>query len=286
MEYTLILNYYNKSKELLIKQLNAISKQTIKPKLIWGCFMGCEDDELLHTYQEITKDWDNACFIDSDYNFKYIGRYQLALTAPTEIIVMLDDDRIPNPQYCECMIKIVRNEECLVQQYGWQLDKRPGGEIQLKKQKIPRPVDFVGKYSSPYEECNSRYRKETPILAQADYLCGGMVFRKSSLKYLFQEDIYTTATGEDIMFCLRCKKNNIPVYIYRPNVEKNPNQVLNHFENNSFTCDNDEVILCRTNIIKHELSKIKEIKKEKNLPRDKGPGLKDILNPRIKKPNS
>ena len=35
------------------------------------------------------------------------------------------------------------------------------------------------------------------------------------MKYLFAEEIDPT-TGEDIAFCMRCEKNGVPVYCYRP----------------------------------------------------------------------
>lgn len=231
--------------------------QTLPPAVIWACFLGCENDELIKTYKKLTKDCEYAFHVESNYNFKYIGRYQLALTAPTDYVITLDDDRLPHKDYCQTMVEILQQEDCLVQQYGWKLDM---GENLLTNISPDRCVegicDMRGTYYRPVEAGNHRFHKKTPTLSKVDYLCGGIAFRKSSLRYLFQEDIYTAATGEDIMFCLRCQKNGVPTYAYHPNIEAKPNQFLGHDSMEiNFTTDNTDVILFRTNIIKKELEK-------------------------------
>jgi hypothetical protein len=233
--YTIILNYYNKSVDLLNNQLESVLNQTLKPEVIIGCFMGGEQRTALRdAFIEKTKDIDNAFFVDSDYNFKYIGRYQLALTAPTDYVIVLDDDRNPMLDYCRTMIDILKKEDCIVQQYGWSLRE---------------PEEYKGTWLSPAKSFQSTQSE----LIEATYLCGGMAFRKSSLKHLFSEDIYTTATGEDIMFCLRCKKNDIPVYAYMPDLKNNLDQLLEHdSEGVNFTFDNTEMKKIRDMILERE----------------------------------
>jgi len=236
-EYTVILNYYNKSPKLLEIQVKQILNQTLPPTQIWACFMGGDEKfNLLKKYIEVTRGHDNAFFVVSDYNFKYIGRYQLALTAQTEYIVMLDDDRIPDDAYCAKMVDILTKEDCIVQQFGWVLKE---------------PREGVGDFLLPFKN-NSYLEADEDALVEADYLCGGMSFRKSSLIHLFKEDIWTVTTGEDIMFCMRAKKNGIPVYIHRPS---DPQQILWHEnEGVNFTIDNPSIIELRTEIIKKEMN--------------------------------
>tara|TARA_B100000959_G_scaffold246059_1_gene271217 strand:- start:400 stop:1164 length:765 start_codon:yes stop_codon:yes gene_type:complete len=239
-EYTVILNYYNKSVSLLRKQIKTILNQTMRPECIWACFMGGDErDNLLRAFQEETIGVKNAHFILSDYNFKYIGRYQLALTAPTDYIVMLDDDRFPDEGYCEAMVSILEKEDCLVQQYGWVL-------------KTPR--ECGGKFLLPFmKQCNSSMESDKSALTKASYLCGGMAFRKSSLKYLFNEDVYTVTTGEDIMFCMRCQKNGIPVYVHQPSLKENSRQFLYHDpEGINYTATTPHIADLRTQIIQRE----------------------------------
>ena len=231
-DYTLILNYFNKSEKHLNAQLDKIFNQSLQPKCIIGCFLGCpeENSNLIKIFKSRSKDMDHVYSVRSDFNFKYIGRYQIALGAPTEKIVMLDDDRFPMPDYCKAMVSIIHHEDCIVQNNGWVLNKDEKkycchpvhpenlNEASLKQIENGREsyayqgiADQYGKY---YISSGER-SKAGPKLIAADYLCGGMSFRKSSLKHLFAEG-FTTKTGEDIMFCARAKKNSIPVYIYRP----------------------------------------------------------------------
>lgn len=239
-EYTLILNYYNKSPSLLRKQIKCVLNQTLKPKFIWGCFMGGDEKyNLLEAFKQETSDIENVSFILSDYNFKYIGRYQLALTSPTEYIITLDDDRLPDTEYCEAMISILEKEDCLVQQYGWVLNE---------------PTELQGKFLVPF---HSPYGQSDGFLTKASYLCGGICFRKSSLKYLFSEDIDTVTTGEDIMFCMRCQKNGIPTYIYQPPFKENCKEFLEHEnEGVNYTLTTPKIIELRTKIIQKENTSI------------------------------
>jgi len=67
--YTIILNYYNKSVDLLNNQLESVLNQTLKPEVIIGCFMGGEQRTALRdAFIEKTKDIDNAFFVDSQYS--------------------------------------------------------------------------------------------------------------------------------------------------------------------------------------------------------------------------
>jgi hypothetical protein len=225
-DYTLILNYFNKGAEHLNSQLDRVFEQNLLPKYIIGCFLGCpkEHSDLINAFLDRTKDLDNVYTVYSDFNFKYIGRYQIALGSPTEKIIMLDDDRFPMPDYCRAMVSIIHREDCIVQNNGWVLNKTAGKYCRhplehsykkIENDKEEYAYEGIADQYGKYYRINDERSKNGPKLIEADYLCGGMSFRKSSLKHLFNED-FTTKTGEDIMFCIRAKKNGIPVYIYRP----------------------------------------------------------------------
>jgi len=165
--------------------------------------------------------------IHSSYNFKYIGRYQLALTAPTEHIIILDDDRFPKENYCKRITEILSEENCIVNQSGW-IDRLS------KDRKFIQP----GKNNQP------------GALIKVDFLCGGMAFRKRSLQNLFKESIPTTETGEDIMMCLRAKKHNIPVLAYSPATK---DEMLVHDNEGVTSTETDEKMLeIRMKLIKNE----------------------------------
>jgi len=223
-DYTLILNYYNKTEELLNKQLDRVFSQSLPPKYIIGCFLGLpkEKTNFIETWLNRTKGMDNVRTVYSDFNFKHIGRYQIALGAPTEKIITLDDDRFPMPDYCRAMVSILHHDDCLVQNYGWDLDRSATYKYnnQCKNYDKNTAVAFTGisDMSGTFYTLKNHRDPDKPMLKKADYLCGGMAFNKSSLKYLFAEEITDDIRliGDDIAFCLRANKNGIPVYVYRP----------------------------------------------------------------------
>lgn len=217
-DYTLILNYYNKSADLLQRQIEHIKTQTHPPKYTWGCFLGdtSETPNLINRFRNCTKDMNGVSIIHSSYNFKYTGRYQLALAAPTKYIITLDDDRLPMKDYCRKIIEIITERDCLVNQIG---HRGLGG---------PQP-ELIDRVRSPIDDPGS--------LTEVDTIHGGMAFRKSSLTHLFKEEISDLGflSGDDIMFCLRCKKNNVPPLVYQP-VNKNEILHMDH-ENISSTAN-------------------------------------------------
>ena len=236
-DVTVVLNYYNKSAKLLNSQMMALKNQTIKAKCIWGCFLGCKDDTLLDAFLKWKDEFTNIYHITSDYNFKYIGRYQLALTAPTEYGIVLDDDRIPCPDFIKKTVEILKSQECIVGQYGWILDETnmdinglfvfPGWYHRNKKMMdyVYSKYDFFSdnkkaNIDASFNICDNLLNNFVPDkesdLIKVDYLCGGLSFRKSTLYKLFTETIHTVDTGEDIIFCLRANNLNIPVYYHDP----------------------------------------------------------------------
>ena len=214
-DYTIILNYYNKSINLMRRQMDAVRLQSVQPKKVLTCFLGLSLDSQ-HIQEYIKYIEENDCknwnYIISDYNFKYIGRYQVALNVDTDYIVMLDDDRIPSEFYCESMVKFAKKSGGIIQQYGWILKKDNNGEYS----------DGNGLFLSPLIDKKFFYKisKNKPYV-YVDYLCGGMVFHKNHLINLFNEPLDTNITGEDIIFCLKSKlKSKVPVLCYYPFLDK------------------------------------------------------------------
>ena len=87
-------------------------------------------------------------------------------------------------------------------------------------------------------------------LLNVDYLCGGMSFRKSSLYILFNDKLPTVETGEDIIFCLRAKKHDIPVYCLCPEYT----ELLFAGDRGISSTSSLRMLHKRTDIIKHFLS--------------------------------
>lgn len=246
-DVTVILNFYNKPVDMLDMQMKALQYQSVVPKYVWGCFLGCKDNTLLEAFLKWKDKFENLDYISSSYNFKYIGRYQLALTAPTEYVIVLDDDRFPNEDFVKCTRDVLVKKDCLIGQYGWILDdvkmdvnglfvfpnwmikkKNPGtsyyfNRMELYSKNIGEHWNNSTKkdISQNYIENKLVYEKKGNAidefsLLHIDYICGGISFRKSTLYKLFQGEIPTIETGEDIIFCLRAKNYGIPVYCLGP----------------------------------------------------------------------
>lgn len=214
-DYTLFLNYFNKPVDLLEKQLDSILKQTHQPVCVIACFLGTPDGELLKYYKEfifkhgLEKTWS---WVDSSYDFKYIGRYQLAINAPTDMVVVLDDDRLPLPRAFQNMVETAYLTDSIINQYGWKLERNKDGEWE----------DQVGEFLTinmlKDDEFKQKVMTKKLLLHPVDYLCGGMIFNKKHLKVLFNEPIPTIKTGEDIIFCLKARQAGIKVQMYMPGI--------------------------------------------------------------------
>lgn len=257
-DYTLILNYYNKPLELMKLHLDHCLEQSMPPKYIFGCFLGLEDEHkhLIEYFKERTKDMDNVSVIESDFNFKYIGRYQIALGAPTERIIMLDDDRFPQPNYAKAMMSVLDRGDCLVQQSGWELeiDEKRNFVFEKAVDDVFWAVNGTGDMTGRFFNFKKERKSEGYNLVAADYLCGGMAFNRSSLKYLFQEEV-PFESGEDIAFCMRCTKNGIPVFFYSPeDSEAGDSEALCHDSGGvDFTANDLEIWKYRSELIHKEL---------------------------------
>jgi len=239
MEYTLILNYFNKSIDHMKTHISYWRRQSIKPSCVFACFFGLDEEknsEMIKAFKHETRNIENVHVIESTFNFKYIGRYQIALGAPTENIIMMDDDRFPRSQYAEFMLNILSWKNAIIGQDGWMLDENKN--------------DCSGRYVTSWFEFKN-YDKVTCF--EGDYLCGGMVFKRNHLLNLFSKP-FETKTGEDILMCMRNKKAGIPTHIYVPSKDYPEAIIAHNAENIHVTRNSDEIIDFRTKLIKEELS--------------------------------
>lgn len=227
-DYTLFLNYFNKDKDLLIKQLDRVRSQTHTPALVMACFLGTKNTKLFAEYLGYVKKHKlkNWKYTTSNYDWKYVGRYQLAINAPTDYVVVLDDDRFPCKNYCKNMVKIAKQTNGIINQYGWTINKETDGSY----------TDMDGTFWTPNllkkdNKNNIKYKllENKQNLIEVDYLCGGMVFHKKHLVHLFNSPLITDKTGEDIIFCLSSKKAGVPVYMYMPFIKSDGSDMLEHY---------------------------------------------------------
>jgi hypothetical protein len=245
-KYTLFLNYFNKTPKLLKQQLALILKQSHQPAKVIACFFGAKNSELFQTYNDFVNknklvSWK---YVLSNHDFKYIGRYQLALNVKTDYIIVLDDDRMPASNCFKKMIELAKTNNAIISQYGWILEKNNSGTY----------VDMVGGFISPNILLKKETRKillnEGKTLFDVDYLCGGMVFHKKHLAHLFDEPLVTDKTGEDILFCLKSKNKDVKILVYLPFIDGEENTMLSHLDEQiSSTLDSKKINKIRTLLI-------------------------------------
>jgi hypothetical protein len=107
-DVTLILNHFQRN--TLMQQLNAIMSFSVLPREVWVCLFKCGyEREAIYRKQvsnfltRFAEQGSQLHVISSDFNFKYFGRFQLALQAPTGYVWIVDDDVIPGARYLEVM---------------------------------------------------------------------------------------------------------------------------------------------------------------------------------------
>ena len=97
-DVTVILNLY-KRVSIFEKQLKCILNQTMQPKEIWICIFASPFlDKFKDIIDKYKKENDHIKLISSDINFKFYGRFQMALQASSEYVCFYDDDRFPMPK--------------------------------------------------------------------------------------------------------------------------------------------------------------------------------------------
>lgn len=99
---TTILNVYRRP-YYLPEQIASIRNQTIKTSEIW-LWINDHEDNRSFDYDSLGVDK----IIRSNYNFKYHGRFTLALLAQTPFVSVFDDDTIPGDMWYENCINTMK----------------------------------------------------------------------------------------------------------------------------------------------------------------------------------
>ena len=133
---TAILNHW--SRTTICRQLDALRAQTAPPTHIWVCLFNSPRAEGIAEAVAAYND-SRVSLITGEHNFKYFGRFQLALAAKTAFVLVLDDDMIPGPRFLSVLLHVATapaQRPSLLGAIGWLLPRpavRPrgnGGERQ------------------------------------------------------------------------------------------------------------------------------------------------------------
>ena len=185
---TVILNGYRRPDNLAL-QVEAIKKQTFGAAEIWLWINYHEDFD--KSDSELLKlGIDKIC--RNNHNWKYMGRFSLAMLAQTDFVALFDDDTIPGEKWFENCLKTY--------------EKNPGilGGVGLHLQSRENYMDHVRfGWPSSNEE-----------VMEVDLVGHAWFVNRDDLKYIWAERPYTWETGEDIHFSAMAQKyGKIKTYV-------------------------------------------------------------------------
>lgn len=185
MSITVILNGYRRP-QILAAQLKAIKDQSIPPDQVW-LWINYHDD-FSKNFPDVSG-FDRV--ISNNFNWKYFGRFTIALMAQTKYIALFDDDTIPGPKWFENAINthnqtngviggvgLIQHDKTTYMnhtRYGW-----PSGNTETTK------VDLVGH---------------------------AWFFTKEHLRCFWSEEPVTYETAEDMHLSFTCQKSGFGTFV-------------------------------------------------------------------------
>jgi len=213
-DITVILNCYRRP-EYLKEQIQAIRSQTISPKEIWLWVNYHEDNDGID-FSKFNVDK----VIRNDFNWKFYGRFTVAMMARTKYIAMFDDDTIPGERWFEnCHNTIKINNGILV-----------GNGISVTSDR------YVGRVLVGWTTQNEK-------TIEVDLGGHAWFFETKWLRFLWLEKPFTIENGEDIQFSYCAQKyGNIKTFC-PPHPNENPSL---HSSLKGYEMGVDEVASSRT----------------------------------------
>jgi len=185
---TVILNGYRRPSNLAL-QIDSIKKQTVPPDQIWLWINYHED------FDEGEIDL-NSLGIDrickNDYNWKYFGRFSLAMLADTDFVALFDDDTVPGEKWLQNCLETYETSPGILGGVGLHLKSK--------------------EYYMHHERSGWPSHNEETV--EVDLVGHAWFINKDHLKYVWMEKPYTWDTGEDIHLSAMAQKyGNLKTYV-------------------------------------------------------------------------
>ena len=179
---TAILNCYRRPQNL-IPQIQGLLNQTVPPDEIWVWRNYHEDQEYFDWEDfRIFASQNKIKLIESNYNWKYCGRFASACLVDTEFTAIFDDDTICGSKWFENCINSFDEKEGI---YG-------GVGVNLKTKESYQPNTRYGWVSGNEE------------IVEVDLVGHAWFFPASYIKYMWMEKPMW-ANGEDMHFSAMCQ---------------------------------------------------------------------------------
>ncbi|XP_078427917.1 glycosyltransferase family protein 2 [Wolffia australiana] len=188
---TVILNHFKR--KTLCAQLDALLHQTLPFHDVWVLSFGSPNEDSL---RRIVQSYNNSriSFVSSSYDFKYYGRFQMALQSEVDFVYFLDDDMIPGRRMLEILSHAGGTDKYRNAVLG------SIGRILPFRQKdfsFPSYRKFRSKEAGLYLP-DPAYNIIVERVVQVDFLSSSWFLSADLVKTLFVETPFTWTTGEDL----------------------------------------------------------------------------------------
>ncbi|KAH9318332.1 hypothetical protein KI387_020101, partial [Taxus chinensis] len=197
---TVILNHFKR--KTLCAQLEALLRQTLPFHSVWVMALGSPNEASLRA---IVDSYNNSriFFVASTFDFKYFGRFQLALQAEgADYVYIVDDDMIPGRRVLEIFAHAAGTDKYRNSVLG------SIGRILPFRQKdfsFPSYRKFGAKEAGIYLP-DPAYDIIADRVFQVDFLSSAWFLSTQLVKTLFIENPFTFATGEDLHLSYQVQK--------------------------------------------------------------------------------
>lgn len=184
-DITCILTLYRRPQNLQ-KQIDSIKAQTIPPKQIW----------VFWNYHEDTKNFDKNSikgvdrWIQSDHNWKYFGRFALALMIETEYCVIYDDDTISGKKWHENCLESMKSKPGIMGGIGIRLNS----------------YNYADSYRIGWAEPNE-------IIEEVDLVGHSWFMTREHIKNMWSIDPFSFENSEDIHLSMANYLKGIKTYV-------------------------------------------------------------------------
>lgn len=198
-----LLNHFKR--KTLCAQLDSLLQQTLPFHQVWVLSFGSPNEASLKRIVESYND-SRISFISSSYDFKYYGRFQMALQTEADLVYIVDDDMIPGKKMLEILAHVAGTEKYKNSVLG------SIGRILPFRQKdftFPSYRKFKSKEAGLYLP-DPAYDITIDKIVQVDFLSSSWFLSAELVKTLFIETPFTFSTGED----LHLRYNHIVYFVF------------------------------------------------------------------------
>ncbi|KNA23265.1 hypothetical protein SOVF_026520 [Spinacia oleracea] len=196
---TVILNHFKR--KTLCAQLDSLLQQTLPFHHVWVLAFGSPNELLLRRIVQSYND-SRISFVSSNYDFKYYGRFQMALQTEADLVYIVDDDMIPGKKMLQILSHVAGTEKYKNSVLG------SIGRILPFRQKdftFPSYRKFRSKEAGLYLP-DPAYDILVEKVVQVDFLSSSWFLSAELVKTLFIENPMTFMTGEDLHLSYQLQK--------------------------------------------------------------------------------